>query len=234
MISNLKSDLDAISKSNSKYSTYQTEFDNLSSDISAVKSVNAIFNKSAIVDGKLDKSALLNNNATIPTVSSKNASINALLTEAINFAKTQQTEISQSKASSSAAANSSSSSSASNNSSSSSSTSSTTTDSGNYSQNPNGVTVSNSGSRVPVQNVNPNDPAFAWPDGYLQIVISEMQSRGYISGNNYILLPVAIDTAGQGWYNIYRPDGSYLFSINCKTAFWAGNGGAHPDLGATF
>ncbi|MDR0300180.1 MAG: hypothetical protein LBI13_08945 [Streptococcaceae bacterium] len=242
MLSSLKTDLVAISTADSKYSTFKSEYDNLSDDITAVKSINSIFDKPAIVDGKLDSTVILNTGVTIPTVSSKNSSINSVLIEAINLAKSQQA---QSEAASSAAAASASAASSSSSSANSAATSvgtnntsstsgSTTSGSGNYSQNPNGVAVNNAGSRVPIQNVDGNSAAFAWPAGYLQIVISEMQSRGYISGDNYILLPVAIDTAGEGWYNIYRPDGSYLFSINCKTAFWAGNGSAHPDLGATF
>ncbi|MDR2976839.1 MAG: hypothetical protein LBV19_05955 [Streptococcaceae bacterium] len=270
-LSDLGKDLNAIPTSNSKFTALQTQYNNLASDIAAVKSVNSLFDKPVIVDGNLDSSVSVNKTANIPSVSSKNTTLNDLLQKAINLAKTQQTDQSnassaassaQSAAQSARSAAQSAADNAAESPSSVAGSNSTTTapETGNsetvpndgtasnsnnytdnttaagsvYSQNPTGAAPNNSGSRVPIQSVDPNAAAFQWSSGVLDLTISTMQSRGYISGNNYILLPVAIDTAGEGWYNIYRPDGSYLFSINCKTGFWAGTGGKYPNLPATF
>lgn len=240
LLTNLKKDLDVFPRSNLNYASLKAKYDDLSSNINAINTVNAIFDKAVIVDGKIISTATLTTGATIPSVSSKNVTINTVLKDAIKLAKLQEAQrVQKSSASSSSVSEnsviSSNASTSTVNSSAGSTSIVTSTESGNYSQNPNGIKVNNSGSRIPIQNVDPNAPAFAWLAGYLNNVISQIQSRGYISGNNYILLPVAIDKAGEGWYNIYRPDGSYLFSINCKTGLWAGNGTAHPDLGgATF
>ena len=53
-------------------------------------------------------------------------------------------------------------------------------------------------------------------DGVLDKIIETSHSRGYFSGDNFILEPVNIIN-GNGYYNLYLPDGTYLFSINCKT-----------------
>ncbi|GAB2025510.1 cell division site-positioning protein MapZ family protein [Lactovum odontotermitis] len=249
-ISTLGDDLNAIPTSDSKFTALQTKYNNLSSDISAVKSVNALFDKPVIVDGNFDGTAAVKTGVNIPNVSSKNETLNALLQKAVDLAKNGQTIASSSAAiasaqsaassaasaaeSSAAAADSAAASSASTTESSAAVTDNTAAAGSVYSQNPTGAAPDNAGSRVPVQSIDPSSAAFQWAPGVLDLTISTMQSRGYISGSDYILTPVAVDTAGEGWYNIYRPDGSYLFSINCKTGFWAGAGGKYPNLPASF
>ena len=73
-----------------------------------------------------------------------------------------------------------------------------------------------------------SNPAWTWADGVLDKVISTSHSRGYFSGDNFILEPVNIIN-GNGYYNLYLPDGTYLFSINCKTGYYVGNGSGHSD-----
>ena len=34
---------------------------------------------------------------------------------------------------------------------------------------------------------------------------------------------------GNGYYNLYKPDGTYLFTLNCKTGYFVGNGSGHAD-----
>ncbi|GAB2026456.1 cell division site-positioning protein MapZ family protein [Lactovum odontotermitis] len=248
-ISGLGDDLNAIPVSDSRFTALQTKYNNLSNDISAIKSVNGIFNKPVITDGNFDDTVTVKDGINVPNVSSKNTTLNALLAKAVSLAKSQQDSAvassASASASSSAAADDSNgtapSSSGTANTSNASTTESspaitdnTTAADSVYSQNPTGAAPDNSGSRVPVQSIDPNSAAFQWASGVLDQTIATMQSRGYISGSNYILTPVAVDTAGEGWYNIYRPDGSYLFSINCKTGFWAGAGGKYPNLPATF
>ena len=55
-----------------------------------------------------------------------------------------------------------------------------------------------------------------------------IESRGYITGNQYILERVNI-VNGNGYYNLYKPDGTYLFTLNCKTGYFVGNGSGHAD-----
>ena len=73
-----------------------------------------------------------------------------------------------------------------------------------------------------------SNPAWIWADGVLDKIIETSHSRGYFSGDNFILEPVNIIN-GNGYYNLYLPDGTYLFSINCKTGYYVGNGSGHSD-----
>lgn len=73
-----------------------------------------------------------------------------------------------------------------------------------------------------------SNPAWTWADGVLDKIIETSHSRGYFSGDNFILEPVNIIN-GNGYYNLYLPDGTYLFSINCKTGYYVGNGSGHSD-----
>ena len=66
-----------------------------------------------------------------------------------------------------------------------------------------------------------SNPAWTWADGVLDKIINDSHSRGYFSGDNFILEPVNIIN-GNGYY-------TYLFSINCKTGYYVGNGSGHSD-----
>lgn len=77
-----------------------------------------------------------------------------------------------------------------------------------------------------VQN-NVNSDAWIFAPGILEGIIATAQSRGYFAGNDFILEPININSKGQGFYNVYRTDGTYLFTINCKTGAWAGNAAGH-------
>ncbi|WP_159547777.1 cell division site-positioning protein MapZ family protein [Streptococcus halichoeri] len=72
------------------------------------------------------------------------------------------------------------------------------------------------------------NPAWAFNPGVLERIVATSQARGYISGNNYILDPVNIIN-GNGYYNMFKPDGTYLFSLNCKTGYFVGNAPGHAD-----
>ena len=104
----------------------------------------------------------------------------------------------------------------------------------------NGVNLEVSAARVqPQAGVNTNDPAFTWGAGIKEMVLNKARERGYITGDNYILVPTAIHTTNgsqglpagivSGYYNLYAPDGRYLVSINAKTGFFVGNGSGHAD-----
>ncbi|MDU4037841.1 MAG: cell division site-positioning protein MapZ family protein, partial [Lactococcus lactis] len=80
---------------------------------------------------------------------------------------------------------------------------------------------------------------FTWGAGIKEMVLNKARERGYITGDNYILVPTAIHTTNgsqgfpagivSGYYNLYAPDGRYLVSINAKTGFFVGNGSGHAD-----
>lgn len=86
-------------------------------------------------------------------------------------------------------------------------------------------------SRVPYNEslvADKSNSAWTFNSGVLEKIIATAQSRGYISGYNFILEPVNIIN-GNGYYNMYKPDGTYLFSINDKTGYFVGNAKGHSD-----
>lgn len=86
-------------------------------------------------------------------------------------------------------------------------------------------------SRVPYNDAMIADAAnSAWvfTPGVMENIIAVSRSRGYITGDNFILERVNIIN-GNGYYNMFRPDGTYLFSINAKTGYFVGNGSGHAD-----
>lgn len=62
----------------------------------------------------------------------------------------------------------------------------------------------------------------------LRKILEISRQRGYITGNNFILERVNIIN-GNGYYNMFKPDGTYLFSINDKTGYFVGNAAGHSD-----
>ncbi len=255
----------------SDFDTAETKVNALEAQIKAVEKVNALFNKSAIVDGELNKEAQVKAAVSIPAVpKTENEKLNKVLAQAINLAKTQQSEAkAQEDQAASATQNNAATQPGNQTSDQAAGTSaSTDTPSGTTgaptqqqadkntaqggassatavaadgAQNPTGATPDNSNARVqPQANLNPQDPAFTWNPGIRDKVLNIARQRGYISGNDFILLPVAIHTmtsgfmAGQvaGYFNLYRPDGSYLLTINNKTGYFFGNGKGLPtDFG---
>ena len=87
-----------------------------------------------------------------------------------------------------------------------------------------GVNLQRSASRVPYNQSavdDSNNPAWTFADGVLEQVLATSRARGYITGNQYILERVNI-VNGNGYYNLYKPDGTYLFTLNCKTGYFVG------------
>lgn len=73
-----------------------------------------------------------------------------------------------------------------------------------------------------------DNPAWTFNEGILEKIVAAAQERGHITGNNYILEKVNIIN-GNGYYNMFKPDGTYLFSINCKTGYYVGNAQGRTD-----
>lgn len=86
-------------------------------------------------------------------------------------------------------------------------------------------------SRVPYNETavaDKTNAAWIFTPGVMEKIIATSQARGYITGNEFILEPVNIIN-GVGYYNMYKPDGTYLFSINCKTGYFVGNASGNSD-----
>ena len=96
---------------------------------------------------------------------------------------------------------------------------------------PAGLTLQRELSRVPYNQAaidDVNNEAWNFNPGVLENIINISRQRGYITGNEYYLEKVNIIN-GRGYYNLFKPDGTYLFSINCKTGYFVGNGSGYAD-----
>ncbi|MGT2926007.1 cell division site-positioning protein MapZ family protein [Streptococcus cuniculipharyngis] len=72
------------------------------------------------------------------------------------------------------------------------------------------------------------NPAWAFNPGVLENIIAISRARGYFTDNNYYVEPVNIIN-GNGYYNMFKSDGTYLFSINAKTGYFVGNAPGNAD-----
>ena len=239
-LTQLKTLLDKLEGSR-EYTLAKSKYDSLETQIKAIQDVNAQFEKPAIVDGVLDTNAKAKSDAKFTDIKTGNTEIDKVLDKAISLGKSQQTSASSS---SSSQTSSSSSSQASSNSSTESSTSNTSPSSSASSNNSvsarddshgglssSGVNLQRASSRVPFNQSavdDSNNSAWDFADGVLEQILATSRSRGYITGNQYILERVNI-VNGNGYYNLYKPDGTYLFTLNCKTGYFVGNGSGHAD-----
>ena len=230
-LNQLKAQLDKLEGSR-EYTLAKSKYDSLETQIKAVQEVNNQFETPAITDGVLDTNAKAKADAKFTEIKTGNTELDKLLDKAISLGKSQQTSASSSSSSSSTSQASSSSATESNASSTTPSTSTTApardTNGGLSSD---GVNLQRSASRVPYNQSavdDSNNPAWNFADGVLEQILATSRARGYITGNQYILERVNI-VNGNGYYNLYKPDGTYLFTLNCKTGYFVGNGAGHAD-----
>ena len=235
-LSQLKTLLDKLEGSR-EHTLAKSKYDSLATQIKAIQDVNAQFEKPAIVDGVLDTNAKARSNAKFTDIKTGNTELDKVLDKAISLGKSQQTSTSSSSSSQTSSSNSSqaSSNTTSETSPSSSNTASTETRSTrsevNMGVSSAGVAVQRSASRVSYNQSaidDSNNSAWDFADGVLEQILATSRSRGYITGNQYILERVNI-VNGNGYYNLYKPDGTYLFTLNCKTGYFVGNGSGHAD-----
>ena len=231
-LSQLKTLLDKLEGSR-EYTLAKSKYDSLETQIKAIKDVNAQFEKPAIVDGVLDTNAKAKSDAKFTDIKTGNTEIDKVLDKAISLGKSQQTAPSSS--SSSQESSSSSTERAADNTSPSSSVSSNNSvsarDDSHGGLSSSGVDLQRASSRVPFNQSavdDSNNSAWDFADGVLEKILATSRSRGYITGNQYILERVNI-VNGNGYYNLYKPDGTYLFTLNCKTGYFVGNGSGHAD-----
>ena len=237
-MSQLKTLLDKLEGSR-EHALAKSKYDSLATQIKAIQDVNAQFEKPAIVDGVLDTNAKAKADAKFTDIKTGNTEIDKVLDKAISLGKSQQTSTSssssgQTSSSSQASSNSSTDSSTSNTSPSSSASSNNSVsarDDSHGGLSSSGVNLQRASSRVPFNQSavdDSNNSAWDFADGVLEQILATSRSRGYITGNQYILERVNI-VNGNGYYNLYKPDGTYLFTLNCKTGYFVGNGSGHAD-----
>lgn len=231
-ISSLKEKLDDL-KDTDYYDDAKKEYDTLAAQITAIQTINALFESNVIVNGE-KASAIVKSDANFDNLSSDllntgNANLDTLLQSAITDGKNQLAALASSSSQEASASSSSQTESAS-----SSDTSTTQTVSGasgygitSY----DASTLQRSLSRVPYSAsaiADSSNSAWTFADGVLDKIVATSQSRGYFSGNDYILEKVNIIN-GNGYYNMFKADGTYLFSINCKTGYFVGNASGNSD-----
>ena len=208
----------------------KSKYDSLETQIKAIQEVNSQFETPAITDGVLDTNAKIKADAKFTDVKTGNTEIDKLLDKAISLGKSQLASTTMDSTTASTKAASQEASSPTTESSPSTSTNETaaSTNGGLSSE---GVNLQRSASRVPYNQSAVNDSsntAWTFADGVLEQILETSRARGYITGNQYILEPVNI-VNGNGYYNLYKPDGTYLFTLNCKTGYFVGNGSGHAD-----
>ena len=208
----------------------KSKYDSLETQIKAIQEVNSQFETPAITDGVLDTNAKIKADAKFTDIKTGNTEIDKLLDKAISLGKSQLASTTTATTTAATTAASQEASSPTTESSPSTSTSDTaaSTNSGLSSE---GVNLQRSVSRVPYNQSAVSDsgnPAWEFNDGVLEQILATSRARGYITGNQYILERVNI-VNGNGYYNLYKPDGTYLFTLNCKTGYFVGNGSGHAD-----
>ena len=228
-LENLKKLLDKLEGS-SDYNTAKTKYEDLVKQVSAIQKVNSQFSSPVIKDGVLDANAKAKSDATFAETKTGNDKLDSLLNEAVAQGRSQQVATpapvtgtggtEASNATPAPAVN--------------ATTSGAGTASPGYSGYglpSDGVPLQRNLSRVPYNQAAINDvnnPAWVFGDGILEKVLNIARKRGHITGNQYILERVNIIN-GNGYYNLFKPDGTYLFSINAKTGYFVGNGKGHSD-----
>ena len=229
-LSQLKTLLDKLEGSR-EHALAKSKYDSLATQIKAIQDVNAQFEKPAIVDGVLDTNAKVKSDAKFTDIKTGNTEIDKVLDKAISLGKSQQTSTSSSSSSQTSSSSQASSNTTSETKPSSSNETRSTRGEVNMGLSSAGVAVQRSASRVAYnQSAIDDSNNFAWDfaDGVLEQILATSRSRGYITGNQYILERVNI-VNGNGYYNLYKPDGTYLFTLNCKTGYFVGNGSGHAD-----
>ena len=231
-LSKLKSLLDKLEGSR-EYALSKSKYDSLASQIKAVQDVNALFETPVLTDGVVDTNAKAKKGATFTETKTGNTELDKLLNKAISLGKSQQTTTSSSSQQDSSSQASSTASSETSPSTSNSSSNERREDSSevNMGLSSAGISLQRSVSRVPYSQSAIDDSgnsAWEFSPGVLEKILETSRSRGYITGNQYILERVNI-VNGNGYYNLYKPDGTYLFTLNCKTGYFVGNGSGHAD-----
>ena len=237
----LKASLDKL-KDTKEYEAAKTKYDELVKQVSAIQTVNSQFTSPVIKDGVIDANAQVKSDAVFSDASTANTQLNQLLKDAATQGRSQQvatpapvTDGGNSTGGVTATTGPATVTTA-------PSSPQVTPGAGNTTGGVNpgysgfglqstGVPLQRNLSRVPYNQVALDDvynPAWTFNPGVLEKILKIARERGHIIGDQYILERVNI-IKGNGYYNLFKPDGTYLFSINAKTGYFVGNGKGHAD-----
>lgn len=219
-------------KDTDKYSEYKGEVDNLKKQVDSLNIINSKFNKPVIVDGNLIKDAHAKADVDFVVNKSGLPELDQTIDEAVAMGKKQQAEdikkteeakkkAEQDKKKAEEAKKKAERDKKAQDDAAQAAAQQSQAAASNQAQ---GGT--NNLSRVPINQAAVDDtsnPAWLWKDGILDAIVNTSRQRGYFKGNEYYVTPVNIIN-GNGYYNMYKSDGTYLFSINCKTGYYFGNG----------
>lgn len=228
----LKALLDKLPADSEGYKKSKEKYDRLEKAIKAIQDLNGKFDKPVIVDGRLDTTATVKPDVTLEAVATGLSEVDAEIASAVTFGRSQQQAAASSASAQVASQATNTEAGASQGTTEPAVTAPTGTTGSLYGiAAPAGVALQRDVSRVAYDQAKIDDagnPAWVFEDGVLETIISISQQRGYVSGNDYILEKVTI-VNGNGYYNLFKPDGTYLFTINCKTGYFVGNGAGNAD-----
>ncbi|HEL1597181.1 TPA: hypothetical protein TXJ12_001394 [Streptococcus suis] len=234
-LAELKVLLEKLDKNSDSYTKAKEQYDRLEKAIAAIQAINGQFDKEVVVNGEIDITATVKSGESLSATTTGISAVDSLLASVVNFGRSQQ-EVASATVASEAAVTSNqgadetvSTGVPATTEVASTTVSGSTTDFGIAV--PAGVVLQRDRSRVPYNQAmidDVNNEAWNFNPGILENIVTISQQRGYITGNQYILEKVNIIN-GNGYYNMFKPDGTYLFSINCKTGYFVGNGAGHSD-----
>ncbi|HEM3589354.1 TPA: hypothetical protein U1C03_000492 [Streptococcus suis] len=234
-LAELKVLLEKLDKNSDSYTKAKEQYDHLEKAIAAIQAINGQFDKEVVVNGEIDTTATVKSGESLSATTTGISAVDSLLASVVNFGRSQQ-EVASATVASEAAVTSNqgadetvSTGVPATTEVASTTVSDSTTDFGIAV--PAGVVLQRDRSRVPYNQAmidDVNNEAWNFNPGILENIVTISQQRGYITGNQYILEKVNIIN-GNGYYNMFKPDGTYLFSINCKTGYFVGNGAGHSD-----
>ncbi|MGQ7636494.1 cell division site-positioning protein MapZ family protein [Streptococcus suis] len=234
-LAKLKVLLEKLDKNSDSYTKAKEQYDHLEKAIAAIQAINGQFDKEVVVNGEIDTTATVKSGESLSATTTGISAVDSLLASVVNFGRSQQ-EVASTTVASEAAVTSNqgadetvSTGVPATTEVASTTVSGSTTDFGIAV--PAGVVLQRDRSRVPYNQAmidDVNNEAWNFNPGILENIVTISQQRGYITGNQYILEKVNIIN-GNGYYNMFKPDGTYLFSINCKTGYFVGNGAGHSD-----
>ncbi|WP_105257318.1 cell division site-positioning protein MapZ family protein [Streptococcus suis] len=234
-LAELKVLLEKLNKNSDSYTKAKEQYDHLEKAIAAIQAINGQFDKEVVVNGEIDTTAMVKSGESLSATTTGISAVDSLLASVVNFGRSQQ-EVASATVASEAAVTSNQGADETVSTGvpatievASTTVSGSTTDFGIAV--PAGVVLQRDRSRVPYNQAmidDVNNEAWNFNPGILENIVTISQQRGYITGNQYILEKVNVIN-GNGYYNMFKPDGTYLFSINCKTGYFVGNGAGHSD-----
>ncbi|MGT2755901.1 cell division site-positioning protein MapZ family protein [Streptococcus ovuberis] len=221
------------------YDAAKAKVDKLKAAIAATEALNAQFDKPVLVDGEIDTTATAKSEADFSAASTGLSSVDAALTAAANFGRSQQqTGVAQESPAPSDPGTAPAVEAPAQPAPSAGPATTASLSNGvvlDYNKRivygSDQVNLQRNLSRVPYNDeviADAANEAWIFAPNVLENIIATSNQRGYFAGNDFILEKVNIIN-GRGYYNMFKSDGTYLFSINAKTGYFVGNGSGYAD-----